>query len=113
MTLYCYMNAFLLTCYPIKATADVVVDGNKTLYIEIPVSPILPPFKKTLDYPANIVDDYSPIANMCVYCVTPYIDREKENQAGIAVTIHMKKKDAERICNKIDRGELVGSYWYA
>lgn len=113
MTLYCYLNAFLLTCYPIKVTADVTVDENKTLTIEIPVSPILPPYKSTLEYPANIVDEYSPLANMGVYCVTPYIDREKENEPGISVTIQIKKKEAEKICDKIDSGTLLGRYWNA
>lgn len=113
MTLYCYLNAFLLTCYPVKVTAEVTVEENKTLYIEMPVSPILPPYKSTLDYPANIVDELSPIANMGIDCVSPYIDREKKNVPGISVDINVKKKEAEKICDKISRGELIGSYWYA
>lgn len=56
MTLHEFLEELTLASYPITAAADVLVNETTSLYIEVPVSQKLPPYKAYLEFPAHIVD---------------------------------------------------------
>lgn len=113
MTLYQFLKDLTLTSYPIYASADVFVDENTSLYLEVPVSPELPSYKTYLEFPAHIVSQNSPLAHQTVICVAPYLERQKDCRAELMVYIKMDNKNVESLCRQIDSGALPGRYWNA
>ncbi|PWM57905.1 MAG: hypothetical protein DBX91_10260 [Subdoligranulum variabile] len=113
MTLYQFLKELTLTSYPITAAADVFVNETTSLYIEVPVSQKLPPYKAYLEFPAHIVDQDSPLADLKVICVAPYLDRGKDKRTELMVYIKVDKETLESLCRQIDSGTLPGRYWNA
>lgn len=113
MTLYQFLKEFTLTSYPISAAADVFVDENTSRYLEMPVSPELPTYKDWMEYKANIVNRDSPLADLEVICVAPYLDRGKNKRTELIVYIKTDKENLETIFRRIDDETLLGRYWNA
>lgn len=113
MTLHEFLEELNLASYPITAAADVLVNETTSLYIEVPVSQKLPPYKAYLEFPAHIVDQDSPLADKTVICVAPYMDRKNGSRPELMVYIKMDKKELESLCRQIDSGALLGRYWNA
>lgn len=113
MTLYDFLKEMTVTSYPVTAAADVLLDETTSLYMEVPVSQKLPPYKSRLEFPAHIVDQDSPLAEKTVICVAPYVNRKKGSRSELIVYIKMDKKELEPLCRQIDSGALPGRYWNA
>lgn len=113
MTLHEFLEEMTVTSYPVTAAADVLLDETTSLYIEVPVSQKLPPYKSRLEFPAHIVDQDSPLADKTVICVAPYMDRKNGSRPELIVYIKMDKKELESLCRQIDSGALPGRYWNA
>lgn len=113
MTLYDFLKEMTVTSYPVTAAADVLLNETTSLYMEVPVSQKLPPYKSRLEFPAHIVAQDSPLADKTVICVAPYVNRKKGSRAELIVYIMMDKKELEPLCRQIDSGALPGSYWNA
>lgn len=113
MTLYQFLKEFTLTSYPVTAAADVLLNETTSLYMEVPVSQKLPPYKSRLEFPAHIVDQDSPLAEKTVICVAPYVNRKKGSRSELIVYIKMDKEELEPLCRQIDSGALPGRYWNA
>lgn len=113
MTLYQFLKEWTLTSYPVTAAADAYVDEETAIYLEIPVSQELPPYKAELEFPAHIVGPCSPLAGLPVICVAPYQEREKGRRAELMVYIKTDKSELESLCRQIDSGTLPGRYWNA
>ena len=113
MTLYQFLKEFTLTSYPVTAAADVLSSETTSIYIEAPVSREVRPYKEKLEFPANIVNLDSPLANLEVICVVPYLDRGKNKRTELIVYIKIDKETLEARCRQIDSGTLLGRYWNA
>ena len=113
MTLYEFLKEMTLTSYPVTAAADVLLNETTSLYMEVPVSQKLPPYKSRLEFPAHIVDQDSPLAEKTVICVAPYVNRKKGSRSELIVYIKMDKEELEPLCRQIDSGALPGRYWNA
>lgn len=113
MTLYQFLKEFTLTSYLVTAAADVLASETTSIYIEAPVSREVPPYKEKLEFPANIVNLDSPLANLEVICVAPYLDRGKNKRTELIVYIKIDKETLEALCRQIDSGTLLGRYWNA
>lgn len=113
MTLYQFLKEFTLTRYPITAAADVFVDENTSRYLEMPVSPELPPYKDWMEFKANVVNRDSQLAGLEVLCVAPFLNREKGKRTELMVYIKTDKENLETIFRRIDDGTLMGRYWNA
>lgn len=113
MTLYQFLKEFTLTSYPVTAADDVLLNETTSLYMEVPVSQKLPPYKSRLEFPAHIVDQDSPLAEKTVICVAPYVNRKKGSRSELIVYIKMDKEELEPLCRQIDSGALPGRYWNA
>lgn len=113
MTLYQFLKEFTLTSYPVTAAADVLASETTSIYIEAPVSREVPPYKEKLEFPANIVNLDSPLANLEVICVAPYLNRGKNKRTELIVYIEIDKETLEALCRQIDSGTLLGRYWNA
>lgn len=113
MTLYEFLKEMTVTSYPITAAADVLLNETTSLYMEVPVSQKLPPYKSRLEFPAHIVDQDSPLAEKTVICVAPYVNRKKGSRSELIVYIKMDKEELEPLCRQIDSGALPGRYWNA
>lgn len=111
MTLYQFLKELTLTSYPVTAAADVLLAGDAARYLEIPVSQDLPPYKSYLEFPAHIVDLDSPLADLEVICVAPYLDRGKNKRTELIVYIKVDKETLEALYRQIDSGTLLGRYW--
>lgn len=113
MTLYEFLKEMTVTSYPVTAAADVLLNETTSLYMEVPVSQKLPPYKSRLEFPAHIVDQDSPLAEKTVICVAPYVNRKKGSRSELIVYIKMDKEEMEPLCRQIDSGALPGRYWNA
>lgn len=113
MTLYEFLKEMTVTSYPVTAAADVLLNETTSLYMEVPVSKKLPPYKSRLEFPAHIVDQDSPLAEKTVICVAPYVNRKKGSRSELIVYIKMDKEELEPLCRQIDSGALPGRYWNA
>lgn len=113
MTLYEFLKEMTVTSYPVTAAADVLLNETTSLYMEVPVSQKLPPYKSRLEFPAHIVAQDSPLADKTVICVAPYVNRKKGSRQELMVYIKMDKKELEPLCRQIDSGDLPGRYWNA
>lgn len=113
MTLYEFLKEMTVTSYPVTAAADVLLNETTSLYMEVPVSQKLPPYKSRLEFPAHIVDQDSPLAEKTVICVEPYVNRKKGSRSELIVYIKMDKEELEPLCRQIDSGALPGRYWNA
>lgn len=113
MTLYEFLKEMTVTSYPVTAAADVLLNETTSLYMEVPVSQKLPPYKSRLEFPAHIVDQDSPLAEKTVICVAPYVNRKKGSRSELIVYIKMDKEELEPLCRQIDSGDLPGRYWNA
>lgn len=113
MTLYEFLKEMTVTSYPVTAAADVLLNETTSLYMEVPVSQKLPPYKSRLEFPAHIVDQDSPLAEKTVICVAPYVNRKKGSRSELIVYIKMDKEELEPLCRQIDSGTLLGRYWNA
>ena len=113
MTLYEFLKEMTVTSYPVTAAADVLLNETTSLYMEVPVSQKLPPYKSRLEFPAHIVDQDSPLAEKTVICVAPYVNRKKGSRSELIVYIKMGKEELEPLCRQIDSGALPGRYWNA
>lgn len=113
MTLYEFLKEMTVTSYPVTAAADVLLNETTSLYMEVPVSQKLPPYKSRLEFPAHIVDQDSPLAEKAVICVAPYVNRKKGSRSELIVYIKMDKEELEPLCRQIDSGALPGRYWNA
>lgn len=113
MTLYEFLKEMTVTSYPVTAAADVLLNETTSLYMEVPVSQKLPPYKSRLEFPAHIVDQDSPLAEKTVICVAPYVNRKKGSRSELIVYIKMDKEELEPLCRQIDSGALPGRYWNA
>lgn len=113
MTLYQFLKEFTLTSYPVTAAADVLASETTSIYIEAPVSQKVPPYKEKLEFPANIVNRDSPLADLEVICVAPYLDRGKNKRTELMVYIKVDKETLEALCRQVDSGTLLGRYWNA
>lgn len=113
MTLYEFLKEMTVTSYPVTAAADVLLNETTSLYMEVPVSQKLPPYKSRLEFPAHIVDQDSPLAEKTVICVAPYVNRKKGSRSELIVYIKMDKEELEPLCRQIDSGALQGRYWNA
>ena len=113
MTLYQFLKEFTLTSYPVTAAADVLASETTSIYIEAPVSREVPPYKEKLEFPDNIVNLDSPLANLEVICVAPYLDNGKNKRTELIVYIKIDKETLEALCRQIDSGTLLGRYWNA
>lgn len=113
MTLYEFLREMTVTSYPVTAAADVLLNETTSLYMEVPVSQKLPPYKSRLEFPAHIVDQDSPLAEKTVICVAPYVNRKKGSRSELIVYIKMDKEELEPLCRQIDSGALPGRYWNA
>lgn len=113
MTLYEFLKEMTVTSYPVTAAADVLLNETTSLYMEVPVSQKLPPYKSRLEFPAHIVALDSPLADQTVICVAPYVNRKKGSRPELIVYIKMDKKEVESLCRQIDSGALPGRYWNA
>ena len=113
MTLYEFLKEMTVTSYPVTAAADVLLNETPSLYMEVPVSQKLPPYKSRLEFPAHIVDQDSPLAEKTVICVAPYVNRKKGSRSELIVYIKMDKEELEPLCRQIDSGALPGRYWNA
>lgn len=113
MTLYEFLKEMTVTSYPVTAAADVLLNETTSLYMEVPVSQKLPPYKSRLEFPAHIVDQDSPLAEKTVICVAPYVNRKKGSRSELIVYIKMDKEELEPLCRQIDIGALPGRYWNA
>lgn len=113
MTLYQFLKEFTLTSYPVTAAADVLASETTSIYIEAPASQELPPYKEKLEFPVNLVNQDSPLADLEVICVAPYPDRGKDKRTELMVYIKVDKETLEALCRQIDSGTLLGRYWNA
>ncbi|WP_303924572.1 hypothetical protein [Subdoligranulum variabile] len=113
MTLYQFLKEMTVTSYPVTAAADVLLNETTSLYMEVPVSQKLPPYKSRLEFPAHIVAQDSTLADKTVICVAPYVNRKKGSRPELMVYIKMDKKELEPLCRQIDSGALPGRYWNA
>ena len=113
MTLYQFLKEFTLTSYPVTAAADVLASETTSIYIEAPVSQKVPPYKEKLEFPSNIVNQDSPLADLEVICVAPFLNRGKGKRTELIVYINVDKQTLEALCRQIDNGTLLGRYWNA
>lgn len=115
MTLYQFLKEFTLTSYPVTAAADVLASETTSIYIEAPVSQKVPPYKEKLEFPANIVNRDSPLADLEVICVAPFLNREKGKRKRTELMVYIKvdKETLEALCRQVDSGTLLGRYWNA
>lgn len=113
MTLYQFLKEFTLTSYPVTAAADVFVDDKTSLYLEAPVCRELPWYQSQMEFPANIVNQDSPLADLEVICVAPFLNRGKGKRTELIVYIKVDKQTLEALCRQIDNGTLLGRYWNA
>lgn len=113
MTLYQFLKEFTLTSYPVTAAADVFVDDKTSLYLEAPVCRELPWYQSQLEFTANIVNQDSPLADLEMICVAPFLNRGKDKRTELIVYIKVDKETLEALCRQIDSGTLLGRYWNA